>query len=203
MGIQNKNREQTMKLLGRMRRNLPNALSMARIALTIPLIWLRPLSAGFFVLYALAGVTDAMDGCLARAWRVTSKLGAKLDGAGDFLLFSVLLYRLIPIFPWPLWTIVWIAVIAAIRLSALFVCYIRFRQFAFLHTYANKVTGFLLFLFPFLIVLLDLNATATVLCAVASLSSLEELCIQIRSDKFDLNLRSMFHPPSRRDQSTI
>lgn len=181
--------------ISRIQRHIPNALTVLRMLCAIALLFPEPLSVSFLLIYLWAGISDMLDGFFARRWNAQSKSGARLDSAADFLLCGVLLYRLIPYFEWPIWALVWIAAIALIRLFALAVGYIRFRQIAFLHTYANKISGFLLFLFPFLLELFPWNATVGFLCAVSSVSALEELWIQLRSRALDLDRCSVFQRP--------
>ena len=80
--------------------NLPNTLTWLRIA-AIPLIvllfyvpyhWSDP-AAG--LLFAAAGITDSLDGYLARRLGQTSRLGAFLDPVADKLIVAVALVLLI------------------------------------------------------------------------------------------------------------
>jgi len=80
--------------------NLPNTLTWLRIA-AIPLIvvlfympypWADP-AAG--LLFAAAGVTDSLDGYLARRLGQTSRLGAFLDPVADKLIVAVALVLLV------------------------------------------------------------------------------------------------------------
>ncbi len=80
---------------------LPNLLTMARIA-AVPLIvaslyFLEPPEAHWiaFVLFAAASVTDFLDGYIARAWAMQSKLGRMLDPIADKLLVGVSLLMLV------------------------------------------------------------------------------------------------------------
>ncbi|WP_457676638.1 CDP-alcohol phosphatidyltransferase family protein [Thiolapillus sp.] len=73
-------------------RDIPNIISVARVILVFPVIWLllhqdyRSAMALFFV----AGISDALDGFLARQFRWQSRLGGILDPLADkFLLVSV------------------------------------------------------------------------------------------------------------------
>lgn len=70
--------------------NIPNILTLLRIAL-IPIFTLAFLQGafdralGFFI---LAGITDLLDGAIARAWKLKTRLGAFLDPAADKLLMN-------------------------------------------------------------------------------------------------------------------
>ena len=83
-----------------MRFNLPNALTWFRIV-AIPLVvmvfywrapWARP-AAG--LLFGLAGITDYLDGYLARRLKQTSNFGAFLDPVADKLIVSTALVLLV------------------------------------------------------------------------------------------------------------
>jgi cardiolipin synthase (CMP-forming) len=68
--------------------HLPNLITMARIALVPVLILLlkeQAYAAGLLV-FVIAGVSDALDGYLAKRLKVQSRLGAILDPVADKLL---------------------------------------------------------------------------------------------------------------------
>ncbi|MBF8221755.1 CDP-diacylglycerol--glycerol-3-phosphate 3-phosphatidyltransferase [Halomonas sp. 328] len=80
--------------------NIPNLLTLARIAF-IPLLvvifylpygWSLPLAAALF---ALAAITDWLDGYLARRWDQATPFGAFLDPVADKLMVAVALALLI------------------------------------------------------------------------------------------------------------
>lgn len=79
-----------------MQLNLPNCLTVFRI-IAIPLIvviYLFDLRFGHWyclILFALAGISDALDGYLARKLNQTSKMGAFLDPVADKLLVVTML----------------------------------------------------------------------------------------------------------------
>ena len=69
---------------------LANQLTMVRLV-SIPLLITLLLSnqhGWAFVVFILAGVTDALDGIIARRWRQSSGLGAFLDPMADKLLMT-------------------------------------------------------------------------------------------------------------------
>jgi CDP-diacylglycerol--glycerol-3-phosphate 3-phosphatidyltransferase/cardiolipin synthase len=82
--------------------SLPNILTMSRIVavpILIALLWSPgQLAYGMaFALYALVGVTDWLDGYLARRWGSVSKLGAFLDPIADKFMVAAVLLMLVAV----------------------------------------------------------------------------------------------------------
>lgn len=69
-------------------RHLPNLITLVRLLLSVPIAWF--LFRGDYwpalVLLALAGLSDAADGYLARRYRWVSEVGTWLDPAADKIL---------------------------------------------------------------------------------------------------------------------
>ena len=100
----------------------------------------------FWTLYVIAGLTDMLDGFLARRWGVESQFGARLDSLADFVFVLAVGYKL---FPWlKLPTALWIliGIIALVKVSNAVNSYVVKHRIQFQHTKANKLTGFLLFI---------------------------------------------------------
>ncbi len=133
--------------------NTADVITMFRIAGTILLAFLRPLSAGFLSVYTLTGLTDVLDGWVARRTKTAGDFGAKLDSIADLLFFAVMLIRLFPVLLKVLSVQIWYAVagILILRLIAYCVAAIKYRRFAPLHTWLNKLTGGAVFLLPYMI----------------------------------------------------
>ena len=53
-------------------------------------------STGFYVVYTFGGLTDAVDGTVARKLKLESEFGAKLDSVADLLFYAVMLLKLLP-----------------------------------------------------------------------------------------------------------
>ncbi len=84
---------------------VPNAISVARLAGVPVFLWLvlGPHADGWAVgLLIAAGVSDWLDGKIARAWNQTSRLGQVLDPAADRLYIAATLAGLAirQIIPW-------------------------------------------------------------------------------------------------------
>ena len=73
-----------------MLKQIPNLLTLARLALTpyLFLLMSRHDYRGLLWPFALVGLTDVLDGYLARRWRAASRLGAILDPLADKILLS-------------------------------------------------------------------------------------------------------------------
>ena len=100
----------------------------------------------FWVLYVIAGTTDMLDGFLARRWGVESKFGARLDSLADFVFVLAVGYKLFPWLKLPAALWIMIGVIALVKVSNAISSYVIKHKIEFLHTKANKLTGFLLFI---------------------------------------------------------
>jgi len=83
--------------------NVPNAITILRIlsipAFTICLLYNHHLSA--LIIFVGAGISDALDGLIAKAWNQRTTLGAHLDPIADKLLLAtafvaLALMRIIP-----------------------------------------------------------------------------------------------------------
>jgi CDP-diacylglycerol--glycerol-3-phosphate 3-phosphatidyltransferase len=93
--------------------NLPNTLTWLRILMipailvlfNLPYWWKDPAACAAF---ALAGITDSLDGYYARKWGQTSRLGAFLDPVADKLIVTAALVLIVSKDPR------WFVVIAAI-----------------------------------------------------------------------------------------
>ena len=143
--------------------NIPNALTLLR-ALGVPaflyffLIADKPLSA-FFVI-AFGGVTDYLDGKVARALNQTSDFGAKFDPTVDRLYIGAILIAFAS--QGFLSKSLVAAILIRDLLLLLMVVYQKYRKIAFVEvSYLGKAATFnLLYAFPFLL-LRDIDVIGT------------------------------------------
>ena len=93
-----------------------NLITGTRILCSIALLFCQPFSPSFIILYLVAGLTDMIDGAVARRTNTASEFGAKLDTAADFVFVAVCLWKLLPNLAVPLWLWIWIVLIALIKM---------------------------------------------------------------------------------------
>ena len=168
-------------------KNLPNIISALRIAGTVWLLFMKPLSTLFLVVYVLTGVSDVADGAIARKYGTTSELGAKLDSMADLLFYTLILIRILPIMwvtlPKKIWFLV--GTILVIRIISYVIAAVKYHRFSSMHTYMNKFTGFMVFGVPLAIASPIAVPYCWTVCAVAMLGTLEELTIHLSSKEYD------------------
>ena len=187
-------------------RYLPNAFSLTRLLLCIPLIVLTPFSLLYTVVFAIAAVTDSVDGQLARRIKgAKSELGATLDSIADLALISVLIFVVMPLMQ--IWGWLWIAFACVLILKVFAstgIGFIRFKEFISLHTISFKILATFLFIHPIVYYFagpgmflniksgMFFNVFSTVIGAYALVCVIEEIFIMSLAKRPERNLKSIF-----------
>ena len=142
---------------------LPNIITLLRIAGSMGLLFCDVMGVAIWIIYGLCGISDIVDGWLARKLKCVTKKGALLDSLADICLcvtkkgalldsladicFVVCCaWKLLPILELPQWLWLWAGVIVAIKVVNQIFALVMYGCFQFPHTLANKATGFLLFI---------------------------------------------------------
>lgn len=174
--------------------NTADSLTLVRMAASLLLFFLPLRSVGFFVAYTLAGLTDALDGWLARKTGTASEFGARLDSMADLLFYGALLFRLFPVLWQTLPTDVWyaVAVILLVRLAAYITAAVKYHRFASLHTRLNKLTGAAVFLLPYVLAVSNGIIYCRAICILAFFASLEEWMIHLCQRDYRADKKSIF-----------
>ena len=146
----------------------------ARISCSVALLFCPVFSPPFYILYLIAGLTDMIDGAVARKTGTASEFGAKLDTAADFVLVAVCLGKLLPKLSAPLWLWLWIGGIALIKAVNLLSGYILQKRLVAMHTVMNKVTGLLLFALPLTLQAANISCSGTAACLAATFAAVQE-----------------------------
>jgi len=173
-------------------KHLANGITVSRFIFAGLLLWTEPFSSFFWVWYLCGGISDLLDGPVARKLHQQSEAGAELDSAADFVFILCVGVAVVRSAVFPAWALTCALFIALVRLAAYGVGYYKFRTFSALHTVLNKAAGALLFAFPVLYRLLGKSAAFWVVCGVALVSAAEELILTIRSKELDRNRKGNY-----------
>ena len=167
-------------------KNLPNFITSLRIAGTIGLIFTEALSLRFHILYDFTGLTDVLDGFIARKYNLTSELGAKLDSIADLFFYAVLFFKVLPVLIERMPQIFWIFFFTAItiRIFSYGTAAIKFHQFASMHTWLNKLTSLTAFFIPLYLIIPGADGFCVVVCFIAVIASAHELLLQLRNREY-------------------
>lgn len=116
-------------------------------------MFLEPFTNTFYYVYSYCGISDVLDGVVARSLNIMSSLGSVLDSISDLLFYSVMMIKVLPklrmILPEYIWLFVYIVLF--LRLMCYTFVYFRMNKIASRHTIYNKMTGLLVFFIPFVI----------------------------------------------------
>lgn len=153
---------------------MANFITSLRIICSIALLFCPALSQVFYVLYIIAGVTDMIDGTVARKTNTVSEFGSRLDTVADFIFVMVCLIKLIPVLNIATWIYVWIVLIALIKVMNVVFGYVVRKQFVAVHSVMNKATGALLFLLPLTLSVIELKYSSVFVCLFATIAAVQE-----------------------------
>ena len=165
-----------------MKKHIANIITGSRIIFSLSLLVIPLSSAWFYVLYLFCGLTDMIDGAIARKTNAVSSFGSKLDTAADFIFMAVCAVKVLPIIYLPVLLWIWIAVIAIIKFANIVFGFIRRKKLVDYHTVLNKMTGSLLFLLPFTLQYIEPTYSFAIVCAVATIAAIEEGSYTIKTN---------------------
>lgn len=145
---------------------------------------------------AIAGLTDVVDGPVARMTHRSSRYGSQLDSIADILLMGSIIIWIVMLHPdffrdnaLPL--LVWVT----IGCAGLVVTLIRFGRVGDLHLYSAKAAGVVGYVFAvWLFVLGDYNRVFFVVAiGLAIVAATETLLVALTRDRVDERVRSIFN----------
>ena len=115
-----------------------------------------------------------LDGFVARKSKNTSKIGAILDSTADMIFVIVAMIKILPSLNISKGMIIWIVIIALIKVTNALCSYIYYKKLVLPHTVANKITGFILFIAPFIIVNTNQIIFEFIICSIATFAAVQE-----------------------------
>ena len=126
----------------------------------------------FLTLYVFCGISDMIDGWLARKLHAESKAGSVLDSVADLTFVVSCAICLLPLLPIPSWLLIWAGIIVILKVINQISAWTSIKRFCFPHTIANKLTGLLLFVSVPLIRLSIIPIA--IIAAIATFAAIQE-----------------------------
>lgn len=154
-----------------------NLITGIRILCALLLINCPIFSIWYYFFYLIGGISDILDGMVARKFGKETKLGAQFDTIADIIFSVVVIVQVMRVISLPLWLIIWIVCIAIIKVVSVISGFFYYKKFVSEHTIMNKICGILLFAAPLCIVQFPLQPVVmlTVLtCGVATFAAVQE-----------------------------
>jgi CDP-diacylglycerol--glycerol-3-phosphate 3-phosphatidyltransferase len=181
--------------------NLPNALSLLRIALApalVALAW-RGAHAAFAACFALCLLTDIADGQIARRFGLTTELGAKLDSWGDALTYLAVLPGLFWLHPrFVSESRVALGLVVASYLVPIGAGFVKYRQLTSYHTRLATIAAYALGASLLVIFAGGPPWAFYFAAAIILVSQVEELAITAVLPKWQANVPSLRYALQRR-----
>ena len=183
-------------------KTIPNMLSVSRLilipAMLIPAYYIEDEPQArfvFLIMFIIIGVTDKLDGTLARYLNQTSALGAKLDTIADMVFYPLIalwLYRFESGVVCEWWNLVYF--LLALYFFKMVTGKIKFGYVPAFHTIGAKTFSASLYFFMIAAILDPVLAKSIfpVLCVIGYINQLEETYILLTRDSVDENIRSVF-----------
>ena len=157
-----------------MKRYAANIITGCRMLFSVLLLLFPVFSFWFYVLYLASGITDMIDGPVARKTGSAGAFGSRLDTLADIAFTVAALIKILPAIQAPEWALVWIAGIAAIKVAGIISGLVRYKKFFAQHTMLNKATGVLLFLLPLTFRIIEMRYSIIVVCVIAAAAAIQE-----------------------------
>ncbi|MDP6499699.1 MAG: CDP-alcohol phosphatidyltransferase family protein [Candidatus Marinimicrobia bacterium] len=183
-------------------KTIPNILSVSRLVL-IPAMLIPCFLIGdemlarkvFLIMFILIGVTDKLDGTLARYLNQTSRLGAELDTMADTVFYPLIalwLYRFESAVVGEWWSLVYI--LLGLFFLKMILGKMKFGKIPTFHTIGGKTFAASLFFFMVTAILYPDIAKRLfpLLCTIGFINQLEEMYIFLTRDSVDENIKSIF-----------
>ena len=119
---------------------LPNNITLLRIVGSLGLLVCDVTGVVYWIIYALCGISDIVDGWLARKLKCVTKTGALLDSVADICFVACCVWKLLPILELPQWLWLWAGVIVAIKVVNQLSALVMYGRCCFPHTLANPIS---------------------------------------------------------------
>ena len=176
-----------------LKRNAANIITMVRIPCALGIALSEPFTMMFYIFLTIGGLSDAIDGPVARHISGDSPLGATLDSISDLCffgstVFSVLIKEFHNI---GLSAKLLFSLVVILRGISYLIQLIKFHKLAPLHTLFNKLATISIFVLLFVIPFIGITAAGCIAASIGILGGIEEIIIHLLSDNARANTLSI------------
>lgn len=173
--------------------NIPNIISILRFILSISLFVVPINTLTFWTVYFLCGLSDVLDGFLARALDLVTSFGSTLDSLADIVFDCTIIYFIVSTINISRTVIVSVIVIFIMKIINYLYSIRKYEKVIFLHLYSSKLTGILLFSVLPAIHIFRFNYIFIMTIIVAFMACFEEFAILILALKPESDTKSLYH----------
>ena len=165
-----------------MKKHLANFITSIRLAGAVCMLFVETLSKPFFIIYTICGITDVLDGFVARKLNIVSDFGSKLDSVSDLTFYGIMLAKILPVLIANTPPYVPILIYVAVGMRALlYIVYgLLFKQFSSRHTIFNKIVSGMMFFLPFAALTDYLTIYCLLILTIAFYANFDELMFIIK-----------------------
>ena len=118
-------------------KNVANYISISRIIMSVLLLIPEAFTIAFYTIYIYCGISDMLDGFLARKSKNESKIGARLDSVSDIIFVIVAMIKILPLLNIVKGIIIWVVFIALIKIANVICGYTYYKKNS-ITTYHSK-----------------------------------------------------------------
>lgn len=151
---------------------LANAITATRVAASVAILTCSPVDPVFWFLYAWCGISDIVDGPIARRFCEESTFGSRLDSAADFAFAIACCLSLLAECNLTTWLVAVIVVLAIAKVLLYALAWIRPSN---VHSKENKAAGLAVFLTLPVLFFSGLSIAVVPACIMAACSILVEI----------------------------
>lgn len=175
---------------------IPNILSLYRIVIFPFILWL--ILSGqenlFSLFITISLVSDILDGLIARAFHLQTRIGARLDSWADLGTY-ILAFMAIYFFKWNAISehAFMLIIFASVMVISYAIVFLKFGALIGMHTYMFKVTGYMQGAFIVSLFLWGFYAIPYYIClGWGTLACIEEILIMLVLEKPRSNVRGLY-----------
>jgi len=175
---------------------IPNGLSLSRLVL-LPVLYVfvfRGMNTAFVIGYALLGVTDYLDGLIARKFDQKSDVGKALDSIADLPFYISTAYFMARLFPHYLQpNRILLYVFFGVLAASFIISGIRWKKPVLMHTFVMRKNAVLVYLCMLLSFYVNTTIFIAVILVIYMVGLTESIIIFLTHPEADQDSLSMFH----------